>query len=62
MGNITGPMVTLMIVTLLTIGIGNLPGAVAPRLSAPRGFTEHPLHSLWRAILGMIVLDTFWRC
>ncbi|MCA0869780.1 hypothetical protein LCL97_02985 [Seohaeicola saemankumensis] len=62
MDNITGLMVALMFVTLLTIGFGNLLGAIAPRLATPKGFADQPLDSLWWAILGLIVLDTFWRC
>ena len=36
MDNITGLMVALMFVTLLTIAFGNILGAIAPRLATPR--------------------------
>lgn len=62
MDNITGLMVALMFVTLLTIGFGNILGAIAPRLGTPKGFAAHPWQSLWWAILALVVLDTFWRC
>lgn len=62
MENMTGLLVALMFVTLLTIGFGNILGAIAPRLGTPRDFGKHPLQTAWWVILTLVILDTFWRC
>lgn len=62
MENLTGLLVSLMFVTLLTIGFGNILGAIAPRLKTPEDFGKHPLQTAWWAILTLVTLDTFWRC
>lgn len=62
MENMTGLLVALMFVTLLTIGFGNILAAMAPRLKDLAHVRAHIWQFLWWIILTLILLHAFWRC
>lgn len=62
MENMTGLLVALMFVTLLTIGFGNILSGSVPRLKDLAQIRAYPWQSMWWIILTLILLDAFWRC
>lgn len=62
MENMTGLLVALMFVTVLTMGFGNILSALTPMFKSPEQFFKVKSLKLWWVVVCLIILDAFWRC
>ena len=60
--NLTGILVALMFVTIVTMAVGNLLTFLSERLQARDAARRDPLRLTWVGLLLLMSLNAFWQC